>query len=66
MNYLTFGAVFTTPLPRRPEDMASHVTVTNPLERRDKGGGAVGASGEEGGDEEGGVAVHVLHSYGHW
>ena len=51
MNYLTFGAVFTTPLPRRPEDMASHVTVTNPPEQRDKGGGAVGAAGEEGGDE---------------
>ena len=36
------------------EDVASHVTVTNPLDRRDKGGGAVGATGEEVGDEEGG------------
>ena len=53
------------PLPRLSEDVASHVTMTNLLERCNKGGGAVEAAGEEGGDEEGGVSVHVLHSYGY-
>ena len=33
------------PLPRCLEDVASHVTVTNLIERRGKGWGAVGAVG---------------------
>ena len=33
------------PLPHRPEYVASHVTVTDPLKQRDKGVGTVGAVG---------------------
>ena len=42
------------PLPCSTEDIASHVTVKNPLKRRNKGGGAMRAEGEECGYEEGG------------